>query len=400
MLRNRHAATGIILLSIMLRPVSAQTTAPATICDDPTLLVQTKAALAAGHGPQEALARLTAEADALLKHKPASVTDKPRPGPSGDKHDYVSYAPYYWPNPATPNGLPFIRKDGYRNVKQVNQGDAPAYERTLGNIHVLGLAYWYTGNDAYATQAALLLRTWFLDPATRMNPNFQYAQAVLGSNDGRGTGLIESRGILGLLDALTLINASPAWTAADAKAMRSWLQEFDTWMTTSKEGLAEKAAPNNHGSWYAVLQTGLYLYLDQPQQAREVLEAIKLRIPNQIEPDGRQPMEIKRQDGYSYSVFNLRALTTLADIAQRQGIDLWKFEKDGRTIKKAVDYLLPFASGDQPWKDKQLKKITPGSLVPIVARAAQIYGDKTYTEWLAAHKDTHTASTDILTGDP
>src|SRR5262249_37773163 len=159
-------------------------------------------------------------------------------------------------------------------------------------IHTLGLAYWYTGNKAYAEKAASLAHHWFLDPATRMNPNFQFAQAVRGVNDGRGTGLIENRGLVPALDGLTLIAHSGYCSAADQTVMHKWVADFDKWMTTSDEGLAEKAAKNNHGSWYAVQESGLYLYLGEKDKAREVFEAAKDRIEKQIEPTGREPLEI------------------------------------------------------------------------------------------------------------
>src|SRR5438034_4836905 len=36
---------------------------------------------------------------------------------SGDKHDYMSQAPYFWPNPDATHHLPYIRRDGERNAE-------------------------------------------------------------------------------------------------------------------------------------------------------------------------------------------------------------------------------------------------------------------------------------------
>jgi len=371
---------------------------PATVYDDPAVLVKVKAALAEGRGPQEALASLKDDADRALDAKIVSVMDKSDPGPSHDKHDYVSYAPYFWPDPKTSNGLPYIRKDGYRNSQQTSKGDAPRYESMLGTIHTLGLAYWYTGDKAYAEHAAKLARTWFLDPATRMNPNFQYAQAVLGVNDGRGTGLIENRGLVPALDALTLIKNSGYWSEADQTAIHAWVVQFDKWLTTSDEGLAEKAAKNNHGSWYAVQESGLYLWLGQNDNAKGVFEAAKERIAKQIEPTGREPLEIARQDGFSYSVFNVQALSTLAGMAQRHNVDLWNYEYEGRGLKVAIDYLLPFASGKEKWKDNQLKHINPSGYVPVAIAASFAYHDPKYADWLIGQKDAAAANRTLLTG--
>lgn len=41
--------------------------------------------------------------------------DKTLVAASGNKHDYYSFPPYWWPNPDTQDGLPYIRKDGQTN---------------------------------------------------------------------------------------------------------------------------------------------------------------------------------------------------------------------------------------------------------------------------------------------
>ena len=371
---------------------------PATVYDDSATLVRVKQQLTSGNGPQEALASLKAAADRELDFSPVSVMDKSEAGPSKDKHDYVSYAPYFWPNPDTKNGLPFIRKDGYRNTEQTSKGDAGHYEPMLAAIHTLGLAYWYTGDKQYADHAAKLARTWFIDPATRMNPNFQYAQAVRGTNDGRGTGLIENRGLVPALDGLALISHSGAWSVADQKAMHDWVAAFDKWMTTSEEGLAEKAAKNNHGSWYAVQESGLYVWLGEKDKAREVFEGAKDRIAKQIEPNGREPLEVVRTDGFGYSVFNVQALSTLAGLAKRDNVDLWNFEQDGRGLKAAIDHLLPFASGQEKWTENQHKAITSGGMIPVAIAATSAYRDPKYGAWLNEEKDAAGANWTLLTG--
>lgn len=371
---------------------------PATVYDDSATLVRVKQQLAEGKGPREALASLKGAAEEALEFAPVSVMDKKEPGPGKDKHDYVSYAPYFWPNPETPHGLPFIRKDGYRNTDQTSKGDAPHYGPMLGAVHTLGLAYWYTGDKRYAAHAAKLMRTWFIDPATRMNPNFQHAQAVPGINDGRGIGLIENRGLVPALDALTLIEPSGAWRAEDQRAMRAWVAAFDRWMTTSEEGLAEKAAKNNHGSWYAVQESGLYLWLGEKDKAHEVFEAAKERIGKQIEPGGREPLEVVRTDGYGYSVFNVQALSTLAALAKREGVDLWHFENEGRGLKAAIDRLLPYASGEEKWMENQHKPITASGMVPVVIAASWEYHDPRYAAWLKGEQEAAASNWTLLTG--
>src|SRR5205085_2712119 len=70
-----------------------------------------------------ALARLERDAQKALASGPFSVVTKEVTPPSGDKHDYMSQAPYFWPNPKSPGGLPYIRRDGERNPEIEKIGD-------------------------------------------------------------------------------------------------------------------------------------------------------------------------------------------------------------------------------------------------------------------------------------
>src|SRR5262249_59769143 len=121
------------------------------------------------------------------------------------------------------DGLPYVRKDGKRNRELVRQGDRQNFGAVKEAVHALAFGYYFTGDAKYAEHAATLLRAWFLDAKTRMNPNLNHGQAVPGGVSGRPTGLIEFRDMPQLVDALGLLEASPAWTEADRKAMRKWL---------------------------------------------------------------------------------------------------------------------------------------------------------------------------------
>jgi hypothetical protein len=177
--------------------------APRTVVLRPEGLVVSRARLAAGDERlAPALALLRVEADRLLKLQPASVMDKTRTAASGDKHDYFSFAPYWWPNPKKSDGLPYIRDDGRVNPDSKRGTDSSAFSRTCNAVETLGLAYWFTRDERYAEKAATLTRTWFLDTATRMNPSLEYAQAIPGINNGRGIGILEARHLSNLVDGL------------------------------------------------------------------------------------------------------------------------------------------------------------------------------------------------------
>jgi len=333
-------------------------------------------------GIKPALSQLMADADKALKLKPESVMDKPQTPPSGDKHDYMSQAPYFWPDPAKKDGLPYIRKDGQRNPESYDgHSDAPRMGRMATAAESLALAAWFTGKDAYAERAAALLRVWFLDPATRMNPNFNYAQAVPGVNTGRGTGMIESRSVLPAMDAASLLAGSQHWSPADQKGMEDWMRAFLAWARTSPNGKAEAAARNNHGSFYDEQIAAMALFLGETDLAKQTLEAVKTkRIAVQIKPDGSQPLELERADSFGYSRFNVMALCNLATMGRHAGVDLWRYEAPGGgSLRKAMDFLLPYV--EEPEKEWPYEHSHKGvrNLAAQLWQAGFVYGEPRYT---------------------
>ena len=370
-----------LLLSLLLATTSALAQ-PRVFCANPQTLADAKAKFTSHDSAwHPAFRSLLAEADKALKLKPSSVMDKKRLPPSGDKHDFVSFAPYWWPNPSTSNGLPYIRKDGQRNPDASRDSDAGGFGRVTSSVQTLGLAYYFTGQEAYAAQAARLLRVWYLDPATRMNPHLNFGQAVAGENDGRGAGVIGSRHLVDLVDALGLLAGSPAWTAQDQAGMSAWLDAYLTWLTTSKIGLEEKRAANNHGSFYDTQVVALALFLGKTNLARQVLETAKQeRFAKQIEPDGRQPRELARTTSFGYSCFNLRALIDLASLGASAGVDLWHFQTaDGRSLHQALAFMAPYADPAKPWPYQQIKPANRASLATLFLRANPVYHDPQFT---------------------
>jgi hypothetical protein len=286
------------------------------------------------------------EADDAMHQAPLSVTSKASTPPTGDKHDYISLAPYFWPNPATANHLPYVRRDGEHNPQANAIPDHANIFKMERAVHALAIGYQLTGKEEYAARATLLLRTWFLNGDTLMHPNLEFAQAVLGQNTGRGIGILEARELPDVTDAIGMLKGSKSWTEADQRGTENWFTAYFDWLTQSPHGHDEANSKNNHGSWYDVQTVGIALFLGKTNEAREILLAAKTkRIATQIEPDGQQPLEQARTKSFDYCIFNLEALMRLADLGERVGVDLWKYEApNGASIRVALDYLLSFTT--------------------------------------------------------
>ncbi|MET9668608.1 alginate lyase family protein [Streptomyces sp. NPDC006475] len=312
---------------------------------------------------RQAARDLTVRADGWLGQGPWTVVDKPKPAPSGDVHDYLSQAPYWWPSqpktPENPWGCPYVQRDGERNPEVDTGTDRPDIGKVVNSTTTLSLAWYYTGKKKYAEHASKILRTWFVDPATRMNPHLNHGQFIPCKYDGRAIGIIDfSQMYTSVLDAIAILDTgAPGWSGKDRSGMRAWNTAFLDWLVNSPFGKEEAAAKNNHGTFHDMQVAALAVATgDKALARRTVLEARAKRIDPQIAADGSQPQELARTRSWHYSTFDLVAYTRLADIGDKVGVDLWAYRgPQGQSLFKAVDYLLPAATGAVPWPHPELE---------------------------------------------
>ncbi len=304
--------------------------------------------------------RLLPHADKALTAGPFTVTAKPRPGPSGDIHDYVSMVTTFWPNPDTPDGRPYVWRDGLINP-DTPPLDSVTLSALVNQVTTLTVAWWYTGVEAYGAKAGQAARTWFLDPATRMNPNLAYAQTIPGNDRGSYFGMIDFVAALLMLDGLRLMQGTDAWPTDDQQALTAWCRQLMDWMLTDELGRIESKGANNHGTWYDAAVCYYLLMNDRPDEARDRLQTHTVaRIAAQIEPDGRQPLELARSTALGYSIYNLYGYFTLARLARHVGVDLWRFRTpDGRRLHRAVDFLLPYFTDEASFPYPQIRPLNP-----------------------------------------
>ena len=387
------------LLSVILAaaagatPVFAQTAAP--VCEGsmgyassfdgrrtflwrPDGLEAIKARITTDATLQPARAALMARADAALVRGPYTVVDKTQTPASGDKHDYMSMGPYWWPDPAQPDGRPYIRRDGRFNPERAtNAFDLSDLEDMSQDVQALSLAYYFTGDDRYAHQAAAFIKVWFLAPETRMNPNFNHGQAVPGRVSGRAEGVIDATRLVRVVESLGLLDASSALTGQERASLRDWFAELVHWMATSEIGRAEKAATNNHGVYYDMLISEFALYAGMDEVAQAVAERFKEgRITPQFAPDGSLPQELTRTRSLHYSTWTLTAAFDLAQIGSCVGVDLWNWQSaDGRSLRRATRFMAGWAGREADWPYPELDKTETMGLYEVFQRGAWAWSD-------------------------
>jgi hypothetical protein len=327
--------------------------------------------------------KLLSNAEKAMNEGLFSVMQKKRIPASGDKHDYISMGPYWWPDTTKPDGLPYIRRDG--NVNPETRGDYVDTDKKsamMANVESLTWAYYFSGEQKYATKAVELIKTWFTDPETRMNPNLNYSQGIPGICDGRGIGIIDFSRIEKVITPLQILEANDKLDESTLKSLHSWFEEYLNWLMTSANGIDEEDEKNNHATWYDVQVCGIALYVGKLDIAKKRLEDVKAkRINTQIDPDGSQPFELARTRSLSYSSMNLRGFLDLAVIGRSVDVDLWNYTSpDGRSIKKAVDYLLPYSGGATKWNGEQITSMDEAldGLQPDFQIAYYLSKDKKY----------------------
>ncbi len=333
---------------------------------------------------QQAYRQLLQQADKILKQPNPSVMDKTRVPPSGSKHDYLSLSAYWWPDSQKSDGLPWIRKDGQINPASKNEdSDAVRLADFTAKVQTLTLAWYFSGEQKYADKAISLIRTWFIDPDTRMNPNLDFAQGVPGIAAGRGTGVLDGRYFATrIVDSLIMLQQNANWTVQDEKQIQHWMTEYLQWLRYSAAGKKEVAAQNNHGNWYAVQVAGIAWYLQQPAVVVEMAELLKTKLNTQIAADGSQPLELARTRSFHYSYFSLQAAILMAQLADKVHVDLWHYRTpNGSGLIKALDFMAPYSNEQNKWPYHSLDHIGV-RLVPLMVQADKALGENRYQQWI------------------
>lgn len=293
----------------------------------------------------ELLKSIVRNAEKELTHAIKTVVDKEMTAQSGDKHDYMSLSRYWWPDTSKADGLPYIRKDGISNP-EIEKLDRYPLGDFSKSVQSLSLAYYITSDEKFAEKAVENLRTWFINSKTKMNPNMNYGQTVPGIRNGlgRGVGIIDTYTFIEMLDGVELLKKSKSFTLADQQAIKEWFTAYVQWLQTSPVASEELEAPNNHGTAYDVQLTRYAIFIGNEDLAKKLLnEFPQKRLFSQIEPDGSQPLELARTTALGYSTFNLTHFLDMCQIGKLVGVDLLSAKStDGRSILKAIDFLVPY----------------------------------------------------------
>ncbi|HWZ35035.1 MAG TPA: alginate lyase family protein [Mucilaginibacter sp.] len=290
-----------------------------------------------------------AEADWAMQQQPITVTAQTCSRSAGGKHDFYSEGDYWWPDPKNPNG-PYIQKDGLTNPDNfvAHRLAMIRFSRIIG---ALASAFKLTHDAKYVKQAMTHLRAWFIDPETLMNPDLQFAQAIKGISTGRGIGIIDTIQLMEVVQGLMTMENAPAMDKTVVKGVRNWFRQYLTWLNTSKNGLQEKAAKNNHGTCW-IMQVACFARFAHNTPLLDTCTNYykNILLPNQMAANGSFPLELKRTKPFGYSIFDLDAMSTICQILSTPTNNLWEYKvPDGRSIKIGIEYLYPYIADKNKW---------------------------------------------------
>ncbi|GAB2637077.1 alginate lyase family protein [Emticicia sediminis] len=289
------------------------------------------------------------QANWAMTQQPVTITAEQCERSAGGLHDFYSEGDYWWKNPEDPNG-PYIQRDG-----QTNPDNFVAHRKAMIRfsqiVGSLASAYLITKDEKYVKQAFLHINAWFVDKNTAMNPSLLYAQAIKGKATGRGIGIIDTIHLMEVAQGILVMQKAASVDKNNLNTIKNWFAQYLEWLTTHQYGIDEREAKNNHGTCW-VMQVASFAKLTENQS---LINYCKNRfktvlLPNQLEKDGSFPLELKRTKPYGYSIFNLDAMTTLCQILSDSKDDLWNLRlEDGRTMKKAIEFLYPFIENKNLW---------------------------------------------------
>ncbi|MFV0591795.1 MAG: alginate lyase family protein [Draconibacterium sp.] len=298
---------------------------------------------------QEEQQYIVEQATSFIDSLPLTVTAAVCRRSAGGVHDFYSEGDYWWPDPENPDG-PYIRRDG-----ESNPGNFTAHREAMIRFsRITGMetsAYLLSGDKKFATAAGEHLKAWFVNPETRMNPSLLYVQAIKGRVTGRGIGIIDAIHLVEVARSVEILEKNKALPEELIVEVKSWFGELVTWLTTHPYGIDEMNAKNNHGTCW-VMQVGAFARLVGNAEVMELCrERFKnVLIPQQMATDGSFPLEISRTKPYGYSIFNLDAFMTVAEILSTDSENLFKFTTpDGQNLEKAAAFLYPFIKDKSTW---------------------------------------------------
>ncbi|WP_211999782.1 alginate lyase family protein [Chitinophaga sp. HK235] len=325
-----------------------------------------------------------------LQQSPKTITAYRCERSAGGKHDFYSEGDYWWPDPVSTDS-PYIQRDGQSNPANfvAHRQVMIRFSRVMG---ALAAGYVATKDKTYLQRALVHARAWFINSATRMNPNLLYAQAIKGRATGRGIGIIDTIHFLEVVQALRIMEKAGMIPPADLAALKGWFADYLQWMTTHPYGKDEMNAKNNHGTCWVMQVAAFAQFTGNQEWTDFCINRYKtVLLPSQMAEDGSFPQELRRTKPYGYSLFNLDAMSTICQLLSDKDHDLWRYTADQqRNMGKGLTFMYPYVKDKSTWpndKDVMYWSEWPVAHPFLLFGASAFNNEEYYRLWLLLNHD-------------
>ncbi len=279
-------------------------------------------------------------ADLALKEEPFSVTKRLNLPNGADPNDYLSFGSHWWPDPSVTTGLPYVRiEPGVNPDATINSTNLSQMGK---RIKELSLAWFFSREKQYADKAGELLRSWFLDSLTRMNPNLDHAGAVPGRIQGRGSAVSEGLPLVTMLDGLVIAETSGGLRGSEEKQIREWYQSYFQWLLESPLAIEAGTLTGRHALGRELQLLGIAHFLKNDEFVQIRISTVTLPlIRKMVGEDGRISADLRGNGSFAERVECLEYLFRIWEIGRRTEYDIEGFSQFyGELLRKVLDQMI------------------------------------------------------------
>lgn len=218
------------------------------------------------------------------------ISDKKLSIKNQNPHNYISYS---------------------NTFKKSDICDRFKLQKLFDSTTLFSLAYGITGNKLYANKAYNNIKSWFLDPKTKMNPNMDYCHF---END-KNTNLLDILGFYYLIDAIKII--INLFTKDELFNLKLWFKQFLSWLNDSPLAEKESNKNNYHKTSILIVKFSIAFFISDMKELEKIKKLAHELIDIQLDNKGYQIFEQKKDDTFHYYLYNLQLLIILIRLVYR-----------------------------------------------------------------------------------
>ncbi|HEY5330509.1 MAG TPA: alginate lyase family protein [Acidobacteriaceae bacterium] len=219
------------------------------------------------------------------------------------------------------------------------------------NISTLTAAYVLTRDNKYALRAGAHFRAWFVDPATRMKPDLQSANATATNVTALAAGIVDGVALAEIARSLPFLADTAALAPPDLATARAWFTSFLEWLNTSRIPVIARDTKDHTASAWLLLAASIGRLLGDETTLNSCRHRFKTpTLRNQIDATGVFHHEVVTDAPYRNSLFNYDLLAGACELLSTPFASLWPYElEDGPGMRSVAAFLYPMIHDPAGW---------------------------------------------------